>query len=355
MQLFSAIKLPFYSLNYYGFGFFLHPMTKIKSEDKIRIVALRDSGMGYKAIADQLGFNKSTVAMHCQAIDAIAGLPPKEKQYRGKIKSRDQLAIKQFILANPLSPLEDILNACNLEVALSTLHEYLKTHGLPARKAKSRIVISDINRRKRIAFCKLMLTKSDEYLASIIFSDETIVKSRPNGEVVFYRAPEGTEFYQASNASSGSSVMFWGCVSLKAYGPLVEVKGKNTALSYIETLKTYLLPELEAAEVPMVFQQDNASIHKTAAVMSFMTENGILTFEWPPQSPDLSPIENLWNVMKMKMKALTPRPRSHASMRDACLEIWRVLADDIRVSLVSGFRKRLEKCLKFKGDIIKFK
>jgi hypothetical protein len=40
-----------------------------------------------------------------------------------------------------------------------------------------------------------------------------------------------------------------------------------------------------------------------------------ILLEWRPQSPDLSPIENIWNVLKMKMKALT---RSHARMREAC-------------------------------------
>ena len=139
----------------------------------------------------------------------------------------------------------------------------------------------------------------------------------------------------------------------KAYGPLVEVKGKNTAESYIETLKTYLLPEIQLAEGPVLFQQDNARIHKTRAVMSFLEKNRIETFEWPPQSPDLSPIENIWNAMKMKLKRMKPRPRSHANMRNAMLKIWSELDDDLRVDLFQTFRSRLEKCLKAKGDLIK--
>ena len=90
------------------------------------------------------------------------------------------------------------------------------------------------------------------------------------------------------------------------------LSGKNTVAAYIKTLKDYLLPEIEATEGLVTFQQDNASIHKTPAVKAFMQEKGINTFEWPPQSPDLSPIENLWNTMKMKMKVLRPRPKIHA-------------------------------------------
>ena len=86
--------------------------------------------------------------------------------------------------------------------------------------------------------------------------------------------------------------------------------------------------------------------------MSFLDENQIQTFEWPPQSPDLSPIENLWNVVKMKMKALKPRPRSHATMRDAVLQIWGNLDDSIRNSLMNTFKQRLRDCIDAGGDII---
>ena len=130
---------------------------------------------------------------------------------------------------------------------------------------------------------------------------------------------------------------------MKAYGPLAVVEGKNTAESYIKRLKDELLPEIRLARGRVIFQQDNAPIHKTAAVATFLAENNIATLEWPPQSPDLSSIENIWNVMKMKMNALKPRPRSHALMRDACADIWLTLTDDVPISFLQTFRERLKK------------
>jgi hypothetical protein len=160
---------------------------------------------------------------------------------------------------------------------------------------------------KRIDFCRTMLAKDDAYLASIWFSDETMVQGRPNGEVVYYRLPEEAEWFVPSNGNGGKD-MFWGVISMATYGLLAEVKGKNTAETYIKTLLDFLLPELQVAEGRVVFQQDNASIHKTDAVKAFFTENNVDVLEWPPQSPDLSPIENIWNVMKMKMRLLRKSP-----------------------------------------------
>ena len=87
-------------------------------------------------------------------------------------------------------------------------------------------------------------------------------------------------------------------------------QGINTAATYISTLNDYLLPEIEAAECLVTFQQDNARIHKTAAVLSFLEKNHINTFEWPPQSPDLSLIENICHEDEVE--------GNEASSKDLC-------------------------------------
>ena len=79
---------------------------------------------------------------------------------------------------------------------------------METKVARSKIVVSDINKQKRMKFCQLMLTKTDEELNSIWLSDETIVKSRSNGEIVLFRSPPGSDYFDPSNASGGSSVMF---------------------------------------------------------------------------------------------------------------------------------------------------
>ena len=124
-----------------------------------------------------------------------------------------------------------------------------------------------------------MLQQPDEFINSICFSDETMVKSRPNREVVLFRSPGGTVWNKPSNAGGAKSVMFWGCVSKAAYGPLVVIEGKNTALKYISTLENHFLPEMRASSGPLTLQQDNATIHTTAAVKTFMSEIGIQTFK----------------------------------------------------------------------------
>jgi hypothetical protein len=62
----------------------------------------------------------------------------------------------------------------------------LNNNGFGQTKAKRNILFKRVNRVKRIKFCEEMLTWDDEKLKRILWTDETMVKAYPNGEVVFY-------------------------------------------------------------------------------------------------------------------------------------------------------------------------
>lgn len=323
-------------------------------ENKVAIATLTKAGHGYKFIARCLNLNPSTVKSHIRKVKSIEGLPPKVKLYKGKLDGRFQLQIKKYITENPFAANIEVVLALNLPVHPVTLGRYLNKHGMSRKIADRKILLSEANRKKRLAFAKKLITWSDEKLHSIFWTDETKVQAYPNGEIVYYRAAEGVEITTPMKQNGGGGVMFWGCMTHKALGCLTVVKGTIDGSKYLQLLKDHAVPEFEASETPMIFQQDNAPAHKKREVLEFLESTGWEILVWPAQSPDLSPIEWVWNQIKMKMKALTPRPRKPKEITVAILQIWDDLTDHAREKTVDTFRQRLRECIENKGGLTRF-
>jgi transposase len=337
----------------------------LPKETRDRIIRMRQSGCDWASIG--LACEKSPDA--CRVWYAqwrkTAHLPPKVKVSKRVIQGRTAQQLKQIVINDPT------ISARNLEPALQaamgpdvkvpswrTCYNYLNENKFRIATSLNKPLISATNREKRVAFAKKYLEMDPDYYEHVIWTDETTVRALPQGKKLQFWVHSSVEnenyMINPQVQAGGFSVMFWGAFSRAALGPLVVIDGTMNGDKYIELLKKHFLPELQAAGKPMALKQDNSPCHKKKSVMEFLAANNVHTLDWPPQSPDLNPIENLWAIIKRKRQKLFGVPRSKRELIEQILTIWDSLDVKLLESLVDSFERRLEAVIKLGGRPTKY-
>ena len=104
--------------------------------------------------------------------------------------------------------------------------------------------------------------------------------------------------------------MVWGGVSQDHRTELVNITNNLKAVCYREDIiLPHVVPFLQA-HPDMTLKHDNATSHTARSVRDFLQNRNVSVLPWPAKSPDLNPIEHVWDLLDRRVRARDNPPRN---------------------------------------------
>ena len=147
--------------------------------------------------------------------------------------------------------------------------------------------------------------------------------------------------------------MVYGAISKLGKVCIVIKQGSYNSSFHCELLEQQVLPiAIELFPNGFVLQQDNAPVHTSSITQTFIDQNQIATVSWPPYSPDLNIIENIWWIMKAEVEKSSPS--NIQQLETAILAAWDNLQTNTIVNLYNSIINRLQLCIAKGGSKVPY-
>lgn len=349
-----------------------------------------DMSQDLSATARKLGLRLRTVKRWVSKYQADGNVDPLPKTGRKRALSEDAASFAHDLLLN------DSMDGANM-AALKLQEEGMTTklaskntiiraakrvgvnlgHPIVARRGKPRKQLTEKNKDQRLYFCRQNLNRDWDNV--MITDRKKFLFQYPGAKVKAVQWLEKGQQWEARKVNHAEGVNVY--AGLTSYGVtnMHEVTGTSRLTTNFKTLKGQKSRSISQSEYKnvlegtflkegsvifkkhriesWVLQQDGDGAHNKASsvIASWNNQHGAtigLLPKWPPNSPDLSPIENLWSWTQSKVNARGCK--TFDEFKAAVKEEWSNITTDMAAKYMSSIPKRLKDCLETKGKMTKY-
>lgn len=330
-------------------------------EKRARICTLLDEGHTIRAIASIENVHNSTVSRIGKRWRETGSYYDRLRCGRpGIFTERNERNIIRHILSGKCHTAVDIQTHLRTEegvvISAQTIRNVLKRNGLEARVKRKKPLLQRKHRQQRLRFAKKYKDWTVEDWKKVVWSDESkfMIFGSDGRQYCWRRIGQqlGKEQIKPTVKHGGGSIMVWGCFTSQGVGYLCRINEGLDGNLYREILdeefkNTLLWYNLSVKDI--VFQQDNDPKHTAKQTKQWFADNNISVLDWPSQSPDLNPIEHLWNEVERRLHKSQDKTSSKEGLWIKLEEIWNNIEVQFCTKLIETMPDRVRDVYKAKG------
>ncbi len=235
---------------------------------------------------------------------------------------------------------------------LGELHKEWTEAGVKASKASRHRHVKEFGyscRQRRLTWAKEKKNWTVAQWSKVLFSNESkfCISFGKQGPRVWRKGGKGPVL-------SFHSLWLFGVQCHLLLSVLLCFLKTNVTAPVLEILEHFMLPSADQLfkDADFIFQQDLAPAHTAKSTKSWLNDHGVGVLDWPANSPDLKPIENLGCIVKRKMR--NKRPKNADELKATVKETWASIPPQQCHKLITSMPRRIEALIKAKGAPTKY-
>ena len=325
-------------------------MPQLSAEGKTKILYDISMKMSFRSIGDKYKISHTTVSRlykkFCNSGETFLFSKSGKKK---KLQSNEILRLKRISNDNPFMCGRQVRDEAglNYKISIPTTNRYLRCLGLFGRISRRINYHTPSHMYKRRQFCKDVKTWNFDSWRKVVFTDEVRFELESRRRM-FVRRPVGarnrTKYCLKWKYYDRRSLMFWGLICADGRREIVCCEGSMDSVKYCNILdKSYV-----TRYANKILQQDNASCHCSKFTKEFLKLKKINVLQnYPPCSPDLNIIENIWAILKNNVRRRAAR--NLAELNLFVEEEFHKIPDSIIINLYRSIPMRILQVIRDKG------
>lgn len=338
-------------------------MPKLTQSQRENVIARLDAGDPTSKIVAETGVSQGSVSnirQQCRPDlpKSLGGRPKKMTE------TADRHALRLITSGKADTAVEVgqiLADTSNTHVEPITIRRSLRRAGLYAGAKTNKPLLGRRHKKARLEFAHMYRDWTPEDWKAVMWSDETKIcrLGNPGRKWVWKKKgePPTERTTRGTMKHGGGSIMFWGCMGWKGVGNGARIEGIMNKELYLEILEDNLLESIEEWGMEaknVIFQQDNDPKHTAKTTQAWLSNQEFRVMGWPAQSPDLNPIEHLWEHLKRKLAEYETPPRGVNELWERVAETWPTIDAEFCQKLILSMPARLEAVIQAKGGITKY-